>query len=99
MSWIVPIPERGRGAWNAFQAALRTAGAVPCADRIEWISESADDRSYAVGHCGGCPILAECGTASTAIGMKVGVWGGQDRTPGTKQITKNIPLFDQEESA
>lgn len=98
MSWIVPIPARGRSAWKAFQAALRTAAAVPCADQIEWISETADDRSYAAGHCRGCPIIAECDTAATAIGIKVGVWGGRDRTPGKKQITNDIPLFDQKET-
>ena len=95
MSWFVPIRESGRPAWDAFTAALNDTGPVPCAGRDEWISEAAADRSWAAGHCRGCPLITLCGEAADGIAARVGVWGGRDRTP-RKKPTQTIPMFDQE---
>lgn len=75
----VPVTIRASAlpAWRALQQALR--GVVPpCARRAEWISEDAEERAYAAGHCQGCPALAACRAFAISNQEPAGVWAGID---------------------
>ena len=93
MSWVVPIRSTALPAWRRLQTALVDVDAVPCRDRIEWISAEAQDRQYAVAHCSRCPVLHQCGAYAQAAGERSGVWGGADRTP-RKGAPPSLPMFD-----
>jgi len=86
------IPRRAEAAWFALGAALRMVGPVPCTGRLEWISEAADERAFAAGHCRHCPVITACRIYADTAKEKAGVWGGRDRTPN-KGHPASLPLF------
>lgn len=96
MSWTVPIRPAARPAWLRLQAAIDAAGPTVCRDRDEWISDNDEDREYAANHCGGCPVLRQCGEYADAAREREGVWAGVSRGAGKTQPT-TIPLFDSDE--
>ena len=98
MTHLIPIRPAAMDAWRALQGVLDDCHSVPCNGRTEWISESAEDREYAAGHCRGCPALTACGKYADAAKEVTGVWGGRDRTPEKRQpATPSLPMFDAAE--
>lgn len=62
-----------------------------CGDWAEnnpWLAEDPRLRAMAARWCAGCPVLAECGQAAVESRATFGVWGGQDRTPRTRQAIR-----------
>ena len=49
-----------------------------------WLSDSAEERALAAAMCRGCGILAPCSDEAETYGVRFGVWGARDRTPGQK---------------
>lgn len=94
MSGSNVIPMRAVAAWRALGAALELAGTVPCTGRLQWISEAADERSFAAAHCRGCPVITACRIYADTAKEKAGVWGGRDRTPNkTRLAPPTIPML------
>lgn len=52
---------------DALQAAEDRGDLVPCAGRVEWISEDHGDRLEAVDACRPCPVSALCHAAALEV--------------------------------
>ena len=91
---LIPIRPAAMDAWRALQDVLDDCYSVPCNGRTEWISESAEDRAYAAGHCRGCPALTACGKYADAARERDRVWGGRDRNVREQQSIETLPLFE-----
>lgn len=61
------------------QAARDRGEPPPCADRLEWLSEDAEERELAAWQCGKCALIELCAAAADAIDARFGVWAGVDR--------------------
>ncbi|SDO19096.1 hypothetical protein SAMN04515671_0090 [Nakamurella panacisegetis] len=93
MSVVVPIKDSVMPFWLSLQKALIEATSFPCDGRDEWVSDNAEDRAYAAGHCTGCSAIAECGTYAAAAKERSNVWAGVDRTPNSGRRSGSLPLF------
>jgi Transcription factor WhiB len=78
-------------AMTALSAALLTLThrdvRPPCGDGSDrWVSDDRDQRASAATQCqSSCPLVTVCRDYADAIHPTHGVWGGTDRTRGTRQ--------------
>ncbi len=65
---------------DALVQAAEARQSVPCAGRLEWVSDELPKRRWASLECAPCPVLDTCREAGQK--ERSGVWGGRDQTRG-----------------
>jgi hypothetical protein len=91
MNSSLGIPDGARPKWAALGYALTDARVtIPCADSDDWTDERPEIRFKASRQCGGCPVLAECGSYADAAKERHGVWAAVDRTKPKSSRPKRL---------